>query len=90
MSEPFQAASDEPTKEDPGDIELRLDSNADQSASQESSKIMDATHVTIQLSQGLHSNPISQQRVEDLIAHLSQSGQLKDDRKITIEVHIRF
>ncbi|KAM7541587.1 hypothetical protein Aperf_G00000030728 [Anoplocephala perfoliata] len=85
MSEPFQATSDEPTTEDPKD-EMKLDSNADQSAAQESSKIMDATHVTIQLSQGMHSNPINQQRVEDLIAHLSQSGQLKDDRKITIEV----
>lgn len=45
-----------------------------------------SAQVTIQLPEGMQSNSISQQKMQELIMHLSQSGQLKDDGKIIIEV----
>ncbi|KAM3185325.1 hypothetical protein ACTXT7_006628 [Hymenolepis weldensis] len=83
MSEQFRDESAESSKGDLKDQDIDLDSNANQHPDQDSGKKIDTSHVTIQLSQSLHSN---QQKMEELIAHLSQSGQLKDDRKITIEV----
>lgn len=83
MSEQFRDESTEPSKGELKDQDIDLDSNANQHPDQDSGKRIDTSHVTIQLSQSLHSN---QQKMEELIAHLSQSGQLKDDRKITIEV----
>ncbi|VDO12052.1 unnamed protein product [Rodentolepis nana] len=83
MSEQFGDESIDLAKNDIKDEDVDMDSDANEHPNQDSVKNPATSHVTIQLSQGLHSN---QQKMEELIAHLSQSGQLKDDRKITIEV----
>ncbi|KER29891.1 hypothetical protein T265_03584 [Opisthorchis viverrini] len=46
-----------------------------------------ATHVTIQLSDGMQGSSLTQQKLQDLIMQLSQSGQiqLREDSKIVID-----
>ncbi|KAG5450684.1 Nuclear hormone receptor FTZ-F1 beta [Clonorchis sinensis] len=47
-----------------------------------------ATHVTIQLSDGMQGSSLTQQKLQDLIMQLSQSGQiqLREDSKIVIDL----
>lgn len=46
------------------------------------------TYVTIQLSDGMQGSTLSQQKLQELIMQLSESGkiQLKEDSKIVIDV----
>ena len=50
------------------------------------------TYVTIHLPDGMQGSTLSQQKLQELILHLSQSGQiqLREDSKIVIDVSTLF
>uniref|UniRef100_A0A5K3FQI5 Nuclear receptor domain-containing protein n=1 Tax=Mesocestoides corti TaxID=53468 RepID=A0A5K3FQI5_MESCO len=86
MSATFQENPSEKENQESKGAEL-TEANSDQSkVSQDLSKQTGPTHVTIQLPESMQGTSISQQKMQELIAHLSQSGQLNDDGKIIIQV----
>ncbi|CDS40548.1 FTZ F1 nuclear receptor protein [Echinococcus multilocularis] len=86
MSASFRYGLSDSDRSDTKGNEVAEANNDDPSSLQDSRAKLDATHVTIQLPESMQGNSISQQKMQELIVHLSQSGQLKDDGKIIIEV----
>ncbi|KAL5967585.1 Nuclear receptor subfamily 5 group A member 2 [Taenia solium] len=86
MSASFQCSLSDSGRSEPKGNEVVETNNDDLSSLQDSGTKLDTTHVTIQLPESMQGNSISQQKMQELIVHLSQSGQLKDDGKIIIEV----
>ncbi|KAL5113012.1 hypothetical protein TcWFU_009885 [Taenia crassiceps] len=86
MSAPFQCSLPDPGRSESKGSEAVETNNDDLSPLRDSGTKLDTTHVTIQLPESMQGNSISQQKMQELIVHLSQSGQLKDDGKIIIEV----
>lgn len=58
---------------------------SEQTSDQEARKSAGAAQVTIQLPESMQGNSL---KMQELIMHLSQSGQLKDDSQIIIEVSL--
>ncbi|TPP65226.1 Nuclear receptor subfamily 5 group A member 3 [Fasciola gigantica] len=67
---------------------LSVASNTVADASVEEDEQSNATHLTIQLPDGMQGSTLSQQKLQDLILQLSQAGQiqLKEDSKIVIDL----
>lgn len=85
MSASFQCSLSDSSRSESKGNEV-VETNNDDLSLQDSGTKLDTTHVTIQLPESMQGNSISQQKMQELIVHLSQSGQLKDDGKIIIEV----
>uniref|UniRef100_A0A0R3X3K2 Nuclear receptor domain-containing protein n=1 Tax=Hydatigena taeniaeformis TaxID=6205 RepID=A0A0R3X3K2_HYDTA len=86
MSASFQCSLSDSDRSETKGNEVVETNNDDISSVHDSGTKLNTTHVTIQLPESMQGNSISQQKMQELIVHLSQSGQLKDDGKIIIEV----
>ncbi|CAH8529914.1 unnamed protein product [Dicrocoelium dendriticum] len=93
MTSEFRVSeSAETSKLSPKDSGIISDANqishSANSSSEPSSSFANATHVTIQLPDGMQGSTLSQQKLQELILQLSQSGQieLREDSKIVIDL----